>query len=342
MKRLFWFLLFISPAMSAQGQALQTVRVVATCATQSLAVGILTYASVDVTGTLCTAAGGGGGGAVTIADGAAVTIGAKADNKSTATDTTAISLISIMKEISFMEQNPASRAVTNVGTFATQSAITAAASSIAAGAFVSGSILSGALASGAISNGADVAEGTTTVDRCTTTDTTACTVVGLLKQNNFLMGTPTGQQTKANSNSVTLASDQGAVASPLFVTVTPSATGGWSALNASAADGATACTSTAQAVKASAGTFGGYFINNPNTADEWLHVYNVASGSVTVGTTNPALTFRIPGAAANSVGANLEIVNGVNFGTAIAIACTSTAGGNGAPANALEADIFYK
>lgn len=134
----------------------------------------------------------------------------------------------------------------------------------------------------------------------------------------------------------------GTLTTPMFTTPTPSTTGGWTSLNATAADGATACTSTAQAIKASAGTFGGYFINNPNTADSWLHIYNVAVGSVTVGTTNPALTFRIPGQAANSVAGNLEITNGVNFSTAMAMACTTTAGGNGNPSNAIEADIFYK
>lgn len=60
--------------------------------------------------------------AVSEADGANVTLGAKADARSTATDTTAVSVISVLKEISFMEQNPASRAVTNAGTFAVQEA----------------------------------------------------------------------------------------------------------------------------------------------------------------------------------------------------------------------------
>lgn len=49
-------------------------------------------------------AGGGGGsssgGAVTIADGASVTLGAKADAKSTATDTTPITVMSVLKQIS--------------------------------------------------------------------------------------------------------------------------------------------------------------------------------------------------------------------------------------------------
>lgn len=56
-----------------------------------------------------------------ISDGADVTLGAKADAKSTATDTTAITVMQVLKEISFMEQTPASRAVTNAGTFAVQS-----------------------------------------------------------------------------------------------------------------------------------------------------------------------------------------------------------------------------
>lgn len=62
-----------------------------------------------------------------ISDGADVTLGTKADAKNTATDTTAVSAMSVWKEISAMEQAPATRAVTNAGTFATQSAPTASA-----------------------------------------------------------------------------------------------------------------------------------------------------------------------------------------------------------------------
>lgn len=50
------------------------------------------------------------------------TLGAKTDAKSTATDGTSISIMSVLKEISAMEQAPASRAVTNAGTFAVQAA----------------------------------------------------------------------------------------------------------------------------------------------------------------------------------------------------------------------------
>jgi len=74
--------------------------------------GRATQVQLDSSGNIPTTSGGGGGGAVTIADGADVTLGAKADAKSTATDTTPVTVMQVLKEISFMEQNPASRVVT--------------------------------------------------------------------------------------------------------------------------------------------------------------------------------------------------------------------------------------
>jgi hypothetical protein len=74
---------------------------------------------------------GGGGGAVTVADGADVTQGAKADAKSTATDSTPITVMQVLKQISASVQAPPSQAVTNAGTFAVQS--TAQASSAVMG-----------------------------------------------------------------------------------------------------------------------------------------------------------------------------------------------------------------
>lgn len=134
---------------------------------------------------------------------------------------------------------------------------------------------------------------------------------------------------------------------PVSVSLSPSATTGWDSFNATAADSATACTNSAQAVKASAGTVGGFYVNNPNTTDEWVHLYNVAAASVTVGTTAPKITLRIPGnstfaAGANSAGAVMFGAAGVTFDTAIAVSCTSSAGGSGAPSNALEGMVFYK
>jgi hypothetical protein len=61
--------------------------------------------------------------ATTVADGGNVTFGSKADAKSAATDATAVSIVSVLKQISASVQAPPSQAVTNAGTFAVQSAV---------------------------------------------------------------------------------------------------------------------------------------------------------------------------------------------------------------------------
>lgn len=113
---------------------------------------------------------------------------------------------------------------------------------------------------------------------------------------------------------------------------------GASTVNSTSSDGGTALTSTAQAIKASAGVLKGYYIYNPNSAAVFVCVYNVASASVTVGTTNPLFMLTIPGTSA----ANLWMPDGIAFSTAISWAATSTAGGNGAPTTALDAVAWYK
>lgn len=52
-----------------------------------------------------------------------------------------------------------------------------------------------------VANALAAVVGLTTDDRCTTTDTTACTIVGSLKQVVYLLGTATGPASAANSNS---------------------------------------------------------------------------------------------------------------------------------------------
>lgn len=123
-----------------------------------------------------------------------------------------------------------------------------------------------------------------------------------------------------------------------IVTIQPHTAGGWSVMNATSGDTYTALTSTAQVIKASAGNFGGYYIYNPNTAAIYVHVYNIVAASVTVGTSTATLTFCIPAGAA----ANLELVNGISFSTAMSWAATTTGGGSTAPTTALEAMCWYK
>jgi hypothetical protein len=111
-----------------------------------------------------------------------------------------------------------------------------------------------------------------------------------------------------------------------------------SVINSTSSDGGTALTNGAQAIKASAGRLLGYFVFNPNAVTSYVQFYNTASGSVTVGTTNPLFMLAIPAASA----ANLWMqAGGVSFGTAMSWAATSTAGGNGAPTTALDAVAFY-
>lgn len=124
-----------------------------------------------------------------------------------------------------------------------------------------------------------------------------------------------------------------------WVTTTPSTTGGWSKWSTPKDNSNAALVATAGgvSVKGSAGTFGGYFVYNPNTVVTYLQVFDVSS-TVTLGTTRPDLVFGIP---ANS-GANLEIVNGVNMANAIKIAATTTASGSTAPSTGLDVTVFYK
>ena len=125
----------------------------------------------------------------------------------------------------------------------------------------------------------------------------------------------------------------------VWETPTPSANGGLSTMNASSSDGGTALTSTAQAIKASAGNLYGYYIYNPNTVPIYVQFYNTASGSVTVGTTNPLFMLTIPAGSA----ANLMFTMGVAFSTAISWAAVmTTAGGNTAPTTGLDAVAWYK
>lgn len=117
-----------------------------------------------------------------------------------------------------------------------------------------------------------------------------------------------------------------------WATLTPSTTGGWSV------NSQTGLTNTKVAVKASAGTFGGYYLYNPNASAAYIQIFDVASGSVTLGSTTPTYVIALPASAA----ANLEIANGVNHTTAITLAATTTATGSTALGSALTGFFLFK
>jgi hypothetical protein len=114
----------------------------------------------------------------------------------------------------------------------------------------------------------------------------------------------------------------------LNVAATPQTTGGCSIFNASV--------TTAASIKSSAGQIYGYHILNTTTANAFVQIFNVASGSVTLGTTAPTLVLGIPAGG----GAALSIEAGVAFSTAITIAATTTR--NGSTTAACECTVFYK
>jgi len=93
---------------------------------------------------------------------------------------------------------------------------------------------------------------------------------------------------------------------------------------------------TAQAMKAGAGFLYSLEVSNPNSADAYLQLFDAATGSVTVGSTTPALSLLVPaGNGTQDGGMDKFWSGGVIFNTAITYACTTTATGNTDPTTGL-------
>lgn len=103
-----------------------------------------------------------------------------------------------------------------------------------------------------------------------------------------------------------------------------------------------AVTNTAVAVKGSAGNI--YSINayNPGVALAYLHIYNVAAASVTVGTTVPNWSIALPSTATGTVG--IDAISDIPYFTAsgaFSVAASTTPNGGTAPGTALVVNIGY-
>jgi hypothetical protein len=101
---------------------------------------------------------------------------------------------------------------------------------------------------------------------------------------------------------------------------------------------ANALSTTVKSVKSSAGQLGMLQCYNPNSAQVYVQVFNAASGSVTLGTTTPALFIAI---APLSTGGYALANPGINFSNAISIAATTTPTGSTAPTTAPDCDAVY-
>jgi hypothetical protein len=119
--------------------------------------------------------------------------------------------------------------------------------------------------------------------------------------------------------------------SPWLITQNPATSGGLSIYTGSIG-------ATATSVKSSAGQVYGWYIFNSNSSTVYVQIFNVASGSVTLGTTSPTMSLGIPAGAA----ANVEFVNGIAFGTAITVAVTTARAGGTGPSNTVDLNILYK
>lgn len=242
--------------------------------------------------------------AATEADGANTTLGAKADAKSTATDTTAVTAMQVLKQISASVQAPPSQATTNAGTFVVQE-------------------------NGALLTSSQLIDDTIIADDAAFTPAT--TKVNMAGFEADESSTDSVDEGDGGAARMTLDRKQ-------IVTIQPHTAGGWTVGNFTSGDTYTALTNSAQVIKGSAGSVGGYYIYNPNAAATYVMVYNIAAASVTVGTSTALLVFCIPASSA----ANLEIMAGIPFDTAISVAAATTGGGAAAPSTALEAMVWYK
>jgi len=246
--------------------------------------------------------------ASTIVDGGDVTQGSKADARSTATDTTAITIMQVLKEISYMSQNPASQAVT--GTFypVTQPVSEAAPASRAvtnAGTFA---------AQATIVDGGSVTLGAKADDKVTTTDTTAVSIMSVLKEISYMEQNPASQAVTGTFYQVTQPISEAAPASRAVTNAGVFAVQDTPAAVTTFID--QDVDNTKQPLKASAGTLYKIDCYNSNAFACFLHFYN--TNTVTVGTTVPVYTIFVPAQGA----ASIDFSNPLDFDTYINYAAT--------------------
>jgi hypothetical protein len=96
---------------------------------------------------------------------------------------------------------------------------------------------------------------------------------------------------------------------------------------------------TVTAVKSSAGNIYGIQVLNGSAAACFVQIFDVATGSVTLGTTVPDMQVRV---AANSYATIPVPAVGIEFGTAISIASTTGASGDTASAAGVDVYIQYE
>lgn len=100
---------------------------------------------------------------------------------------------------------------------------------------------------------------------------------------------------------------------------------------------------TAQACRTGPGNLHYIHVINPNSVDAYLQLYDLATGSVTVGTTTPKHSFLIPAGNGTDSGGFTENLGDypIHFDNAITYACTTSATGSGNPTVGLTVNLMY-
>jgi hypothetical protein len=91
-------------------------------------------------------------------------------------------------------------------------------------------------------------------------------------------------------------------------------------------------------IKSSAGWLGKAQCDNPNTGEVFLQIFNVASGSVTLGTTVPTDILPLEPGLNNGW---VMALPGVQYGTAMSAAVTTTPTGSTAPTTTVNCSFAY-
>lgn len=145
----------------------------------------------------------------------------------------------------------------------------------------------------------------------------------------------------ADASTVSLGSSLPAGTSAIgSVNLSPTASGGWAGY---ALGGTNAVLTTTQTVSAAAGKVGGYQFINLNSSPAYIQIFDT-TGAVTLGSTQPTYIFTIPAnsTAANGVGANWEMSNGLVIANGIKIAATTTTNGASTVATGVAGTFIYK
>jgi len=93
------------------------------------------------------------------------------------------------------------------------------------------------------------------------------------------------------------------------------------------------------AVKGGAGGLYGFDLFNPGLVTTWIQIFDVASGSVVLGTTVPALTFPLYSGGGWSAYWN---PTPLQFNTQIVFAATTTEFGGTAPVTSIPGNVYYE